>query len=142
MRRRKREMIVALALAVAIAAIAPMTAQARVSDGARYPAWASELEAPYWFSKTGRQTDYPAWATELVAPYWWSKSGTVVTSPDDRAFARAMQVETARVVSDDGRRIEFNAYTTSGLVLALLLAISSGMGLGVWHSRRTKLSPA
>jgi hypothetical protein len=47
------------------------------------------------------------------------------------------------VVSDDGRNIEFNVYTTSGLVLTLLLAIGSGMGgPGVWHSRRTKLSPA
>jgi hypothetical protein len=147
MNRRKRHMIVWLALAVAIAAIAPMTAQARLeaADRAGYPAWAAELEAPYWWSKVDTLSDeesgYPAWSRELVAPYWWS-AATVVKSPDDRSFPRATLAETTPIVSDDGRSIEFNTYTVSGSILTLLLAIGAGMGLGAWYTRKARLSPA
>jgi hypothetical protein len=68
---------------------------------------------------------------------------SAVTSPDDRSFSRATSVDpTPVVVSDDGRSIDFDPYTVTGFVLALLLAMGIGMGIAIWHSRRTKLSPA
>jgi hypothetical protein len=132
---RRKNMTVALAIALVMAAIAPVSAQAMLSGSADYPAWAKEIEAPYWFSKTESRTDYPAWAKEIVAPYSFSPTGTVVKSPDDRSFARGT-VEPTQVVSDNGRSIELNSYTASGFVLTLLLAIGGGMGLGVWYTRK------
>jgi hypothetical protein len=44
------------------------------------------------------------------------------------------------VVSNDGRTIDVNPYLMTGFGLALLLAI--GTGIVVWHSRKTRLSPA
>jgi hypothetical protein len=68
---------------------------------------------------------------------------SATTSPDDRSFSRATSVDpTPVVVSDDGRSIDIDPYTVTGFALALLLALSIGMGIAVWHNRRTKLSPA
>ncbi|HEX2287838.1 MAG TPA: hypothetical protein VHH31_03705, partial [Gaiellaceae bacterium] len=67
---------------------------------------------------------------------------SVATSPDDRSFSKATSVDSTPVVSDDGRSIDFDPYTVTGFVLALLLAMGIGMGIAIWHSRRTKLSPA
>ena len=68
---------------------------------------------------------------------------SAATSPDDRSFSRATSVDpTPVVVSDDGRSIDVDPYTVTGLVLALLLAMGIGMGISIWHNRRTKLSPA
>ena len=70
------------------------------------------------------------------------QSGTV--SPDDRAFARATNVDPTRVVvSDADRSIDVNAYTVSGFGVGLLFAMAVGMGIvAVWHSRGRKLTPA
>jgi hypothetical protein len=125
--RRSRRYILRVALGLAIAASVPATAQA------------AELGV------RGQQSDdrdYPAWAKQMETPYWSMAGAGSSTSPDDRSFARTTSVETSPVMSSDGRSIEFNTYTAGGFVLTLLLAISSGMGLGLWYSRKTKLSPA
>jgi hypothetical protein len=70
---------------------------------------------------------------------------SVPKSPDDRSFSKATTIDTTptQVVSDsDGRSIDFNPYTVTGFVLALLMALGLGMGIAVWHNRRTHLSPA
>jgi hypothetical protein len=74
-----------------------------------------------------------------------SDGRAVATSPDDRAVSRATTLDTSPspvVISDDGRSLDINPYTVTGFGLALLLAIGFGMGIAVWQSRRTKLSPA
>ena len=70
------------------------------------------------------------------------QSGTA--SPDDRAFARATNIEPARVVvSDTDRSIDVNAYTVSGFGVVLLCAMVVGMGIvAVWHTRGRRLTPA
>jgi hypothetical protein len=166
MRRRNGKVVVGLALVLlAVAAIIPVTAQAKPtsagnSDQSDYPAWATQIETPYWFSKpasvspddrsfarstaagNGDRSDYPAWAMQIETPYWFSKPAGVI--PDDRSFARSMTVDSTptAVVNDGGRSIDFNAYTVTGLLSVLLLAIGGGMAAGVLYSRRTKLSPA
>ena len=75
-----------------------------------------------------------------------AESGSAVAkSPDDRAVSRATTLDTSPspvVISDSGRSVDINAYTVSGFGFALLLAIGFGMGVAVWQTRRTKLSPA
>lgn len=159
--RRRNGKVVGLALVLlAVAAIMPVTAQAKptsgTSDQSDYPAWAAQIETPYWFStSTGvtpddralarstveQRSEYPAWAAAIETPYWFSTSTGV--TPDDRSFARATPVDsTPTAVVNDGRSIDFNAYTVTGLVSVLLFAIGGGMAIGLLYSRRTKLSPA
>ncbi|MGH3079610.1 MAG: hypothetical protein ACRDNH_00545 [Gaiellaceae bacterium] len=166
MRRRNEKVVVGFALVLlAVAAIIPVTAQARSTptddrQQSDYPAWAMQIETPYWFSKPASvipddrpfaksttagnsdRSDYPAWAMQIETPYWFSKPAGVI--PDDRSFARSMTVDSTptAVVSDGGRSVDFNAYTVTGLLAVLLLAIGGGMAAGVMYSRRTKLSPA
>jgi hypothetical protein len=73
-----------------------------------------------------------------------SDGRAVAKSPDDRAVSRATTLDTSpsTVVISDGRSLDINAYTVTGFGFALLLAIGFGMGIAVWQSRRTKLSPA
>jgi hypothetical protein len=126
MRRRKRY-ILRVALGLAIAASVPATAQA-ADLGIR-----------------GQQSDdreYPVWATQMETPYWSMAGVGSANSPDDRSFARATTLETTPVVTDSGRNIDLNAYSVTVSGLTLLLAIGFGMGIGVWRSRRTNLSPA
>ena len=86
-----------------------------------YPAWAMQIETPYWFSKAAGvipddrsfarsmtsgntdRSDYPAWAMQIETPYWFSKPDGVI--PDDRSFARSMTVDSTptAVVNDGGR---------------------------------------
>jgi hypothetical protein len=162
MRRRNGKVVVGLALVLlAVAAIMPVTAQAKPTSGksdSDYPAWAAQIETPYWFSTSagmtpddrpvarsmtaGHRTEYPAWAAQIETPYWFSTSAGV--TPDDRSLARAMSVDSTptAVVNDGGRSVDFNAYTVTGLVSVLLFAIGGGMMLGLLYSRRTKLSLA
>ena len=74
-----------------------------------------------------------------------SDGRAVAKSPDDRAVSRATTLDTSPspvVISDNGRSVDINAYTVTGFGFALLLAIGFGMGIAVWQSHRTKLSPA
>lgn len=74
-----------------------------------------------------------------------SGNGVVANSPDDRSFSRATTLDTSPspvVSGGDGRSVDINAYTVTGFGLALLLAIGFGLGIAVWQSHRTKLSPA
>jgi hypothetical protein len=74
-----------------------------------------------------------------------SDGRAVAKSPDDRAVSLATTLDTSPtpvVISDDGRSVDINAYTVTGFGFALLLAIGFGLGIAVWQSRRTKLSPA
>ena len=166
MRRRNGKVVGGFALVLlAAAAIIPVTAQARPMPAdnrqqSDYPAWAMQIETPYWFSKpagvipddrsfarsmtvgNNDRSDYPAWAMQVETPYWFSTPAGV--SPDDRSLARSMTVDSTptAVVNDGGRSIDFNAYTVTGLLSVLLLAIGGGMAAGVVYSRRTNLSPA
>jgi hypothetical protein len=74
-----------------------------------------------------------------------SDGRAVAKSPDDRAVSRATTLDTSPspvVSGDDGRSVDINPYTVTGFGLALVLAIGFGMGIAVWQSRRTNLSPA
>jgi hypothetical protein len=134
MSRRNRTTIVLIALG--LMAITAMTAQAKPMESGIGPNEGLALGI------RGQSSDraYPEWAMQMEAPYWFSKSDTVL-APDDLSLTRP-EPETILVVSDDGRNLDFNAYTVTGFVLALLLAIGTGMGVGVWYSRRSRLSPA
>jgi hypothetical protein len=170
MRRRKRNTILRIALGLAIAAIVPATALAKpvpvnqdVEDHGQYQLGPGEI--PY-YSQGGVQvmelglsegkikalglldnstvgTSSDDRAVSRATPHG-VEVASAATSPDDRSFSRATSVDpTPVVVSDnDGRSIDFNPYTVTGFVLALLLALGLGMGIAVWHSRRTHLSPA
>jgi hypothetical protein len=164
MKRRNGRVIVGLALVLlAVAGITPVTAQAKPtsvgnSDQSDYPAWAAQIETPYWFSTPSgvtpddrslarsmtaeQRSEYPAWAAQIETPYWFSTPSGV--TPDDRSLARSMSVDSTptAVANDGGRSIDFNAYTVTGLVSVLLLALGGGMAAGLLYSRRTKLSPA
>jgi hypothetical protein len=137
MGRRIRTTIVLIALG--LMAITAMTAQAKpMSSGIGQD---EGLALGIRGQTSDDQAGYPEWATQMEAPYWFSKSDAVL-APDDLSLSRPKPVETTLVVSDDGRNVDFNAYTVTGFVLALLLAIGAGMGVGVWYSRRSRLSPA
>jgi hypothetical protein len=168
MRRRKRNTILRIALGLAIAAIVPATALAKpvpvnqdVEDHGQYQLGPGEI--PY-YSQGGVQvmelglsegkikalgllddstvgTSSDDRAVSRATPHG-VEVASVATSPDDRSFSKATSVDSTPVVSDDGRSIDFDPYTVTGFVLALLLAMGIGMGIAIWHSRRTKLSPA
>jgi hypothetical protein len=168
MRRRKRNTILRIALGLAIAAIVPATALAKpvpvnqdVEDHGQYQLGPGEV--PY-YSQGGVQvmelglsegkikalgllddstvgTSSDDRAVSRATPHG-VEVASVATSPDDRSFSKATSVDSTPVVSDDGRSIDFDPYTVTGFVLALLLAMGIGMGVAIWHSRRTKLSPA
>jgi hypothetical protein len=148
MRRRKRNTILRIALGLAIAAIVPATALAKpvsqdtvqdqvmglgVSEG-QYKALGLSDDGVVGKSSDDR-------AVSRATPHG-VEVASVAKSPDDRSFSKATTIDTTPVVSDDGRSIDFNPYTVTGFVLALLLALGLGMGIAVWHSRRTHLSPA
>jgi hypothetical protein len=168
MRRRKRNTILRIALGLAIAAIVPATALAKpvpvnqdVEDHGKYQLGPGEV--PY-YSQGGVQvmelglsegkikalgllddstvgTSSDDRAVSRATPHG-VEVASVATSPDDRSFSKATSVDSTPVVSDDGRSIDFDPYTVTGFVLALFLAMGIGMGIAIWHSRRTKLSPA
>lgn len=170
MRRKKRLTIIRFGLALAVAAILPVAAQAKPTPGPSYDARSYELgpgEIPYLsqgrgvdqadFSGVSKSPDDRNVARSTVAPTQPSivipylsqgvgvnsaELGVAVSnSPDDRTFPRPMTDRRA-VVSDGGTTIDVNPYTVTGFGLALLL-VAGGMGLAIWHSRRTtKLSPA
>jgi hypothetical protein len=85
---------------------------------------------------------------QLVIPYLSQGQGvtsselgySAVKSPDDRTFSKATSVGTAPVASGSGDRIDFNNYTVTGSLIALLLAM--GAVIAVRHSRKGRLSPA
>jgi hypothetical protein len=168
MRRRKRNTILRIALGLAIAAIVPATALAKpvpvnqdVEDHGQYQLGPGEV--PY-YSQGGVQvmelglsegkikalgllddstvgTSSDDRAVSRATPHG-VEVASVATSPDDRSFSKATSVDSTPVVSDDGRSIDFDPYTVTGFVLALFLAMGIGLGIAIWHSRRTKLSPA
>ena len=168
MRRRKRNTILRIALGLAIAAIMPATALAKpvpvnqdVEDHGQYQLGPGEI--PY--VSQDRQAMELGLSEGKIKALGLLDEGTVVkssddrafsratphgvevasaaTSPDDRSFSRATSVDpTPVVVSDDGRSIDIDPYTVTGFALALLLAMGIGMGISIWHNRRTKLSPA
>jgi hypothetical protein len=171
MRRRKRNTILRIALGLAIAAIVPATALAKpvpvnqdVEDHGQYQLGPGEIpysvpvnqdvqdhgqyqlgpgEVPYYSGATVQKQ-----AMELGLSEGKINAlglGTRGQTQDDRSFSKATPVDSTPtlVVSDsDGRSVEFNPYTVTGFVLALLAALGLGMGIAVWHSRRTHLSPA
>ena len=170
MRRRKRNTILRIALGLAIAAIVPATALAKpvpvnqdVESHGQYQLGPGEI--PYLSQDTvqdqvmglgvsegqykalglsddgvvGKSSDDRA--VSRATPHG-VEVASVAKSPDDRSFSKATTIDTTPVVSDDGRSIDFNPYTVTGFVLALLMALGLGMGIAVWHSRRTHLSPA
>jgi hypothetical protein len=134
MRRRKRNTILRIAVGLAIAAMVPVAAQA--------------APTPYYEHEVRSHGQYDLGPGEI--PYLSKSVGVpsakrgfaVVKSPDDRSFSRMTSVDAKTVVSDDGRSIEVNAYTVTGFALALLLAITGGMGIAAWHRRTTRLAPA
>jgi hypothetical protein len=90
----------------------------------------------------GASSDDRAFSRATPTPHG-VEVASAATSPDDRSFSRATSVDpTPVVVSDDGRSIDIDPYTVTGFALALLLAMGIGMGISIWHNRRTKLSPA
>lgn len=169
MRRRKRNTILRIALGLAIAAIVPATALAKpvpvnqdVENHGQYQLGPGEI--PY-YSQGGVQVMELGLSEGKIKALGLLDDGTVgkssddrafsratpqsvevasvAASPDDRSFSKATSVDPTPVVSDnDGRSIDFNPYTVTGFVLALLLALGLGMGIAVLHSRRTHLSPA
>ena len=170
MRRRKRNTILRIALGLAIAAIVPATALAKpvpvnqdVESHGQYQLGPGEI--PYLSQDTvqdqvmglgvsegqykalglsddgvvGKSSDDRA--VSRATPHG-VEVASVAKSPDDRSFSKATTIDPTPVVSDNGRSIDFNPYTVTGFVLALLMALGLGMGIAVWHSRRTHLSPA
>jgi hypothetical protein len=169
MRRRKRFTIFRIALGLAVAAIVPATALAMpvpanqdVVDHGQYQLGPGEI--PYLSSIDGKSSDDRA--VSRATPHGVEVTSvakspddrsvsratphgvevaSVAKSPDDRSFSKATPVDSTPtlVVSDgDGRSIDFNPYTVTGFVLALLMALGLGIGIAVWHNRRTHLSPA
>ena len=160
MRRKKRYTLVRIALGMAVvAAILPVSAQAKPTP-ARYELGPGEI--PYLSHGQGvnssnfglvlgsddRNLARTSVGTtpEVVIPYLSKGEGVtsaelgfaVGNAADDRPFARP-NPETTPVVSDGGRSIDVNPYLMTGSALILL---ALGMGFALWHTRRTKLSPA
>jgi hypothetical protein len=65
------------------------------------------------------------------------------TAVDDRAHSRATTVEPAPIVltHDTGWSVDLGNSAFAGLALMLGL-LAGGMGVAIWQSRKTKLSPA
>jgi hypothetical protein len=169
MRRRKRLTIFRITLALAVAAVMPVAAQAKgmpVDNGSQAEYQLGPGEIPYLSQGNGvdssnlggtlspddrniyRGSVAPG-ESQVVVPYLSQGEGVnspelgyvVGNSSDDRTFARDSRLETTTpVTSDGGSTIEVNPYAVTGFGLAMLLAM--GIGFGIWHSRRTKLSPA
>jgi hypothetical protein len=142
MRRRNGKVIVGLALVLlAVAAIMPVTAQAKPMSVST-PTGVTPDDRSLARSMSVDRSEYPAWATQIETPYWFSTSAGM--TPDDRSLARSMSVDSSPTVvaNDGGRSIDFNTYTVTGVVFLLLLAIGGGMVAGLLVSRRTKLSTA
>jgi hypothetical protein len=162
MRRTKRLTIMRVALALTVTAIFPVAAQAKPMPSDSNSSDSSQI--PYLsqgqgvdsseFGQVGVSPDDRNFSRALtgqhvVIPYM--SQGHGVTSSelgfagsngsDDRAFSRAPILESTPVVSDDGgSTIDINPYAVTGFGIALLLAL--GMGVAIWQSRRTRLSPA
>jgi hypothetical protein len=142
MRRRNGKVIVGLALVLlAVAAIMPVTAQAKPTSVSTSTGVTPD-DRSLARSMLVDRSEYPAWAAQIETPYWFSTSAGM--TPDDRSLARSMSVDSTPTVvaNDGGRSIDFNGYTVTGVVLLLLLAIGGGMAAGLLYGRRTKLSPA
>jgi hypothetical protein len=158
--RRKRQLVGFLALTAALAAIVPTLAQGRpasvsgndqahyfvVSGGGtvddRNVSRATPIDpGPAEVSGGGTVDDRNvARATPLdPGPAQVSGSGTV----DDRNISRATPVDPTPILvaTDGGTSIDFGnpAYAALALLLGLL---AGGTAVAVWHSRRSKLSPA
>ena len=132
MRRKKRFTILQLAFALAAVAILPVTAQAKpMPGGGQERLGVSQI--PYLTQGPDNRT--PARAAGALA------QTQVGTSPDDRPYSRATNLETTPVVSDGGTTIDISPYAVTGFGLALLLGIG-GMGVAIRHTRKGKLSPA
>jgi hypothetical protein len=159
MRRRKRFTLIRIGLALAVvAAILPVSAQAKVDSGdVRGTAVIPYLshgqgvdsgDAGLVVSPDDRALPRTSMATtpEVVIPYMSQGKGVtsaelgfaVSNSADDRPFARS-NPDTTPVVSDGGWSIDVNPYLMTGSALILL---GLGMGIALWYSRRTRLTPA
>ena len=135
--RRKQQLVGFLALTAALTAIVPTLAQGRPM-----PSVSGNDEAHYAVVSGGSTVDdrNVSRATPLdPSPAQVSGSGTV----DDRSVSRATPVDSTPILvtADDGTSIDFGnpGYAALALMLGLLLG---GTGVALWHSRRTKLSPA
>jgi hypothetical protein len=156
MKRSKRITLRQIALGLAIAAIIPATAQARPSqsDGYGPIPYLSQgvgVDASLYsgqISPDDRAFSKASNEQQLVIPYLSQGQGvtsaelgySAVTSPDDRMFSKATSVGTAPVATSSSDRIDFNSYTVTGSLIALLLAM--GAVIAVRHSRKGRLSPA
>jgi hypothetical protein len=165
---KRRQLITLLALTVAVAAIVPTFAQAepspsvandrahfdsrQSSDDSQYRLGPGEI--PYLSQGIGVNEENfrgsaPATQKHVEIPYL--SQGVGVTSAelfggvaaDDRAHSRATTVEPAPVVvtEDTGWSIDLGNSAFAGLALMLGL-LAGGMGVAIWQSRKTKLSPA
>jgi hypothetical protein len=135
--RRKQQLVGVLALTVALAAMVPTLAQ-----GKPMPSVSGNDRVHYTVVSGGGAVDDRdvSRATPLdPRPLQVSSSGTV----DDRNVSRATPVDPAPILvsTDSGTSIDFGnpAYAALALMLGLL---AGGTGVAIWHSRRTKLSPA
>ena len=124
--RRRKQITGWVALGLAIAATVPAMAQSKPTPSQNQVRQPMELGL----------------SEGKIQALGLQQSGTA--SPDDRAFARATNIEPARlVVSDTDRSIDVNAYTVSGFGVVLLCAMAVGMGIvAVWHTRGRELTPA
>jgi hypothetical protein len=134
--RRKQQLVGFLALTTALAAIVPTLAQGRPM-----PSVSGNDETHYSVVSGGGVDDRNVSRATPVdpGPYQVSAGGTV----DDRNLSRATPVEPTPILvtTDGGTSIDFGnpGYAALALMLGLLLG---GTGVAIWHSRRTKLSPA
>lgn len=170
MTSRKRNTILGIALGLAIAAIAPMSASAKpvpanqdVQDHGSYQLGPGEIPVlslnaqpmelglsegkirALGLAEPRQPMELGLSQGKILALGLGSDGRAVAKSPDDRAVSRATTLDTSPspvVISDNGRSVDINAYTVTGFGFALLLAIGFGMGIAVWQSHRTKLSPA
>jgi hypothetical protein len=133
--RRKRQLVGFLALTTALAAIVPTLAQGRPM-----PSVSGNDDAHYSAVSGGGVDDRNVSRATPLDPGPAQVSGSTV---DDRNVSRAAPVEPTPILvrTDGGTSIDFGnpGYAALALMLGLLLG---GTGVAVWHSRRTKLSPA
>ena len=155
MKRSKRLILRQIALGLAIAAIIPATAQAQSYSRVPIPYLSQGVgvDASLYGNSGQISPDDRAYSKasneQLVIPYLSQGQGvtspelgfSAVKSPDDRMFSKATSVGTAPVATGSGDRIDFNSYTVTGSLIALLLAM--GAVITVRHSRnKGRLSPA